>query len=545
MSTVAQLLRQGRRDEVWQKYCGFLDLTIQEFMDIQEDLLLDQLGLINNSILGKELLGGAQPKTLEEFRECAPLTTYSDYANYLSEKREDVLPEPPVAWMRTSGRSGEFGHKWVPYTERMLSRLGEQVATGLILGAANGRNDVRISPADTALLVTAPPPYLSGFANRAAEKELEVQFLPDLDKGDQMEFGDRLQTGFTMALNDGLDHFYGIASVLARIGDAFATGGGVMGGSLSWKLLRPNIVWRLVKGYLTAKMAGRDLMPKDLWNVKGIVTGGSDTVIYKEKVEHYWGRKPIEGYGCTEGLLSAIQAWNASSYTFVPDCCFYEFIPYEDHIKSKTDKAFPPRTLLMDELEPGVYEIVLSNFLGGAFIRYRIGDLLEVIALEDREIQVGLPQFRFYSRGNDIIDIGAMVRLTEKTIWTAIENANVAYTDWGARKRVEESHPVFELLLELKEAETRSADELREAIRTALKHVEPDYGAMEEILQIDPLQITLLPPGAFDAYMNKKRAEGADLAHIKPPHMQPTNEAVEALQGHSEPELVPVVNESL
>ena len=530
MSTAAQLIRQGRRDEVWQKYCGFLDLTLEEFMHIQEDLLLEQLKLLNNSILGQELFGGSSPNTIEEFREAAPLTTYADYANYLLEQNEDVLPEKPVAWVRTSGRSGLFGHKWVPYTARMAKRMGEQVATGVILGAANGRNDVRVDTGDTSLLVTAPPPYLSGLANREGAKEIDLKFLPDLDKGDQMEFGERLQTGFLMALNHGLDHFYGVASVLARMGDAFESGGG-MGGSLSLSLLRPNIVWRLLKGYLKARMEGRTILPKDIWTVKGIITGGSDTVIYKEKVEHYWGRKPIEAYGCTEGLLSAIQAWNASSYTFVPDACFYEFIPYDEHIRAKGDASYIPRTVLMDELKPGVYEIVLTNFLGGAFVRYRIGDLLEVVALKDEEVNIGLPQFRFFSRGDDIIDIGAMVRLTEKMIWTAIEIAQVEYTDWGARKRSEESQPVLEIMLELKEAETRSVEELREDIRKALKEVEREYGDMEEILQIDPLQITLLPIGAFERYMNKKREEGADLAHIKPPHMQPTDEAIDELKG--------------
>ena len=120
--------------------------------------------------------------------------------------------------------------------------------------------------------------------------------------------------------------------------------------------------------------------------------------------------------------------------------------PFDEHILSKSDETYTPKTVLMDELKPGIYEIVFTNFLGGAFVRYRIGDLLEVVALEDSEMNIALPQFRFFSRADDIIDIGAMVRLTEKMIWTAIENAKVAYTDWGARKRSEESHPVLEIM---------------------------------------------------------------------------------------------------
>jgi hypothetical protein len=46
---------------------------------------------------------------------------------------------------------------------------------------------------------------------------------------------------------------------------------------------------------------------------------------------------------------------------------------------------------------------------------------------------------------------------------------------------------------------------------------------MIEILGIEPVVVTLLPVGAFDAYMKAKVAAGADLAHIKPPHMKPSD----------------------
>ena len=32
--------------------------------------------------------------------------------------------------------------------------------------------------------------------------------------------------------------------------------------------------------------------------------------------------------------------------------------------------------------------------------------------------------------------------------------------------------------------------------------------------------MTLLPEGAFNNYMESAKAAGADLAHLKPPHMQ-------------------------
>ena len=92
MTSLSTMLQQGRNDEIWTKYCGFLDLSIGEFMDIQERLLLEQIDLLGNCLMGRMLMGDVIPTTIEEFREVVPLTTYEDYQEYLDQKRNDVLP---------------------------------------------------------------------------------------------------------------------------------------------------------------------------------------------------------------------------------------------------------------------------------------------------------------------------------------------------------------------------------------------------------------------------------------------------------------------
>jgi hypothetical protein len=72
VTTAVELLRQGRRDEFWQRYCGFLDLSVEEFMAIQERLLLEQLQLLADCELGREIAGGAVPATLSAFRRLVP-----------------------------------------------------------------------------------------------------------------------------------------------------------------------------------------------------------------------------------------------------------------------------------------------------------------------------------------------------------------------------------------------------------------------------------------------------------------------------------------
>ena len=41
MTDLNTMLEQGRQKEIWTKYLGFLDLSIDEFMEIQERHLLE------------------------------------------------------------------------------------------------------------------------------------------------------------------------------------------------------------------------------------------------------------------------------------------------------------------------------------------------------------------------------------------------------------------------------------------------------------------------------------------------------------------------
>ena len=49
------------KDEIWERYCGFLNLTIDEFMEIQQELLMDQIDQLATSKLGKLIIGDKKP----------------------------------------------------------------------------------------------------------------------------------------------------------------------------------------------------------------------------------------------------------------------------------------------------------------------------------------------------------------------------------------------------------------------------------------------------------------------------------------------------
>jgi len=527
MTDLSTLIKQGRNEDIWNRYCGFLDLNLDEFMEIQERLLLEQIHMLGNSMMGRMLMGDVIPRTVEEFRELVPLTTYSDYVGYIDEKREDVLPRKPVAWAHTSGRSGEYRYKWVPYTKEMYEKIAEGIIGSMIISNCSRRHEINLETNDTVLLATAPPPYISGLLVHSIHEMTDFNLLPPVEMDDEMEFKERIAMGFTMAIKHGVDFFYGIASVLVRVGEQFEAGSSNT--KLTLDLLRPDILFRLIKGVIISKIKKTPMLPKYIWDLKGILTGGTDTSIYLDKIEYYWGRIPLEMYGLTEAGVAGTQAWNRKGFTFLPDMCFWEFIPHDEHKKNLEDPDYQPKTVLYNELKLGVYEMVPTNFHGGIFTRYRAGDLVEVISLRDDEININLPQLRFYSRAKDIINLGGMVLLTEKDIWSAIENSSLVYYDWVARKEGKEGKEYLHFFIELESADKIDEEDTISEISESLQIINPDYKSFVDILGYIPLKITVLYPGAFSSYMDYQESQGADLAHTKPPHMKPSKDQMNIL----------------
>jgi len=514
------------QNELWQRYCGFFDLSVDEFMDIQEELLMDEIDQVADSTLGRKIIGSQKPNSVEEFRRIVPLTTYEDYEPYLSERQEHALAAKPLVWCHSSGRGGKF--KWIPYTSGHVEASGRLYIGYLILAAARRRGDIRIGPGVRVLVNIPPLPYASATFCDCASQIFSLKFMPPLQEkeGQVLGFRERIELGFKMALQSGVDEIASVSSVLVKLGERMTEQAQVMKFSLG--MLKPRIFSRLVRAWLKSKLEKRPILPADLWSPKGIIVGGTDTSIYKEGVAYYWRTTPFEVYGASETLGIAVQNWNKKWLTFIPYCVFLEFIPEEERIKSREDKSYRPSTVLLNELEEGkVYEVVLTHFHGMPFLRYRIGDLIKVVALRDSEAGVNLPQIVFHARVGEIIYLAGLATLTEKSIWQAIANTDIKYEDWSACKEYADNKTYLRLYLELKEE--REVSEIERIVDEQLKEVDVDYRDIGSYLELQPVKITLLSRGTFDRYYQEKVKEGADLAHLKPPHMNAPKEALEQL----------------
>lgn len=491
-------------------------------MEIQERLLLEQIGLVANSPLGKVIMKGKNPQTMEEFRQVVPLTTYEDYEPYIGTYQEDMLAEKPCFWSHTSGRSGRF--KWVPWTSRAEEIWCKNLIGAFILAAASKKNEVNFGLGERILLSLAPRPYISGYIGLSFWRRFTCRLIPPLEEVEEMELWEKAEKGFSIGLKTGVDCVLAMASVLVKTGEAFEERHG--GRKFSLSMLHPAVSFRLVRALLRSRLVERrQLLPKDLWPVKGIVGWGVDMAIYKNRIAHYWGRTPYELYAFSEAGTVAEQSWTKKEMVFLPDVAFLEFIPEEEGLRNREDPTYQPATVLLNEVEAGQqYELVITNFYGMPFLRYRVGDLFSVTSLQDEETGIKMPHVVYHARARDLIDIAGFTRLGQKTIWRAISNTGLKYEEWTIRKEYDHSQPIMHLYVELKEKV--AAEEVEQLVHQQLKAIDADYSNLESMLGIWPLRVTILPLGSFQRYYEEKHKAGADLAHLRPPHMNASDEVI-------------------
>jgi len=70
---------------------------------------------------------------------------------------------------------------------------------------------------------------------------------------------------------------------------------------------------------------------------------------------------------------------------------------------------------------------------------------------------------------------------------------------------------------------------VEQQIDTQLKAIDTDYGDLDSLLQLQPVRVTLLSKRTFQRYFEEKRKEGADLAHLKPKHINASDAQIQRL----------------
>lgn len=525
-SKVEELLKSGRNDDLWQLSCGFIDLTIDQFMTTQNNLLLEQIELLSKCELGRRLFRGARPTTVEEFRQQVPLTTYVDYCPDLLEKRENVLPAKPIQWIQTLGKAGEYPFKTIPISARFWEEAGLNFCAIALFGSCSHKGEVVLNKGMKLLYAAAPPPYITAAVAHKLAEDIGFRYLPELHEAQELSFEKRVAKGVNSALSDGIDGFFGMGGVLMATSLKLSQKTSAL--RKAQLVGQPKALLRLILGTLKSKRAGRHLLPKDLWSLKVITTMGSDGLIFKDKIREMWGRTPLNIYGNTETVVTATQTWDYKDMVFFPNLNFLEFIPDGERLRMQKNKNYQPRTLLLNEVEAGkTYELVITNFHGGILTRYRVGDLVKINSLRNEALGIDIPQMTLEGRADDLIDLGYM-RVTERVIWQALENTGIPYKEWTARRELGGT-PKLHIYLELAPGYYTSSQEVADRLYDVIKkldnglYVYSEISSLESLIDCNPIVVTILPEGVFSSYKKIRQAQGADLSDLKPPHVNPSD----------------------
>ncbi len=519
--TLNHKLQKKQYEQIWQQYCGFLDLSIPEYMEIQNRLMLEQIELYANCELGQHIMNGKKPTTIDEFRQTVPLTVYEDYADILLQKIESALPSRPLLWIETTWEGGKNPIKVAPYTESMISCHRNNFLACMILATSNKKGHFTLRGKENFLYGMAPLPYLTGIVPHVISGELTVNFLPATKDAEKMSFSQRNKAGFKMGLQKGIDLFFGLSSVILKMSEAFVSGNS-FGNRGNMLRNSPKMNYRLIRAWLKSKKEKRPIMPKDIWHLKGLICAGTDTMGTKKKIEEYWGVKPLEIFGGTEPTCIATETWNKNGLILFPDVCFYEFIPLAEMQKNIENPAYIPNTYLLDELVAGnEYELVISNLKGGAFVRYRAGDIFKCLSLADGEDGVQLPRFAYIDRDPRVIDIGGFTRISETTINEALTLSKLPINEWFAVKEYDKQQKAFlHLYVEVTIdgiGKAITKDIIKEHLSIYFRYVDSDYQDLKSLLGADPLKVSIIPAGTIRQYEN---IFGYRLQKMNPSHYE-------------------------
>ena len=167
---------------------------------------------------------------------------------------------------------------------------------------------------------------------------------------------------------------------------------------------------------------------------------------------------------------------------------------------------------------------MITTLKGGAFARYRIGDVFKCVTLERKEDDIKLPHFQYIDRVDPVIDLAGFTRITEATISEVIKLSKINIEHWFAVKRYDEQkRPYMAMYIELNHAENviglEDPDFIKEHLEVYFKYLDDDYKSLKKMLGIEPMKVHVLPTGTIKQYTQSIRHK---MAKVNPSHFDVT-----------------------
>ena len=422
-----------------------MDAHSKDAIGSNRQLLMQILQDNKDTEYGKKY-GFADIRSIEEYQEKVPFSTYDNYAPYIermvkNREKNLITAYPVIHYAETSGSVGV--QKKIPMTSRSMEvyqlysgnrmfSLAKRYYTEKLhrsLPVGRGLNALEVESGT--MEDGTPRGSVSGSVIKRF-KDIMPYFLTSPLPVIFPQGGMNMQyMKIRFALED-RDMTYFVSTFMTNLSDMlnFMKNNWEMlvhdieTGTVDKEMITEDAALEAIRPFLKAKperaaelrkifeQGFDEPIAKKLWPrlsfVGAIGTGGF--AVYTEKVKEFIGDTPIDYlvYAASEGVFAAASAMNEPMYDLLTDSCFFEFLPTD----GTADEAHP---LTIDQLEEGKeYEVILTNLSG--FYRYRIQDVIRVLGFHNTT-----PQITFAYRISQMVNLAAE-KTTEEHLNTAVKD---------------------------------------------------------------------------------------------------------------------------
>lgn len=523
-------------------YDSMVEMT-KDPMRYNTELLMRMLDDNKDTEYGRKY-GFADIKSVAEFQERVPLTTFDDYAGYVYRMTEGgesgLISAYNIAhYAKTSGTMGN--PKRIPVSDRamgVMNRYNMQLRTKVICDAIG--------------FDWANPPYLNliesqlttlknGATYGAISAKVIGQmgdYLPMLMTSplealvpDPKTNTRYLHARFALMNPEITSMGFSFSSILLELMQYIESEWEMLvddieKGTIDESVKMPADVRTSVLGKIQpmperaaqlreifSQGFDEPIMPKiwpNLTIFSGVATGGFATY-YNKLRQRYAGdgvRLFYVGLNASEGILSVPMDVDCPDSVLIPDSVFYEFIPI--------DSEDPGDIVTIDGVEVGkTYEIVITNQSG--FYRYRIRDAVKVTGMYNNT-----PMIQFQYRIDQTISV-----LGEKTTELVLRGVaerverELGYSmeDFSVFGDVDSVPMRYVMLMEATLPEGLDPGAVAAELDKGLCEGNPSYGDKVAKGMLDHLRLLFLQPETYLLYRDVMISKGAASAQLKPPRI--------------------------
>lgn len=523
-------------------YDSMVEMT-KDPMRYNTELLMRMLDDNKDTEYGRKY-GFADIKSVAEFQERVPLTTFDDYAGYVYRMTEGgesgLISAYNIAhYAKTSGTMGN--PKRIPVSDRamgVMNRYNMQLRTKVICDAIG--------------FDWANPPYLNliesqlttlknGATYGAISAKVIGQmgdYLPMLMTSplealvpDPKTNTRYLHARFALMNPEITSMGFSFSSILLELMQYIESEWEMLvddieKGTIDESVKMPADVRASVLGKIQpmperaaqlreifSQGFDEPIMPKiwpNLTIFSGVATGGFATY-YNKLRQRYAGdgvRLFYVGLNASEGILSVPMDVDCPDSVLIPDSVFYEFIPI--------DSEDPGNIVTIDGVEVGkTYEIVITNQSG--FYRYRIRDAVKVTGMYNNT-----PMIQFQYRIDQTISV-----LGEKTTELVLRGVaehverELGYSmeDFSVFGDVDSVPMRYVMLMEATLPEGLDPGAVAAELDKGLCEGNPSYGDKVAKGMLDHLRLLFLQPETYLLYRDVMISKGAASAQLKPPRI--------------------------